>query len=72
MTTDLTDFELIDACGLTDIRVTSLARELVHNPMKNRDLTPVDRALIVESAPAFALHRWHALCRALRWQCLRH
>ena len=28
VTTDLADFELIDACGLTDITVTSVAREL--------------------------------------------
>ena len=28
VTTDLSDFELIDACGLTDITVTSIAREL--------------------------------------------
>ena len=28
VTTDLADFELIDACGLTDISVTSIAREL--------------------------------------------
>ncbi len=28
VTTDLADFELIDACGLTDIRVTSIGREL--------------------------------------------
>ncbi len=28
VTTDLAEFELIEACGLTDIRVTSLAREL--------------------------------------------
>ncbi len=37
----------------------SLARELIHNPMKNRDLTPVDRALIVENkwrAQRYGIH----------------
>ena len=28
VTTDLADFELIDACGMTGITVTSIAREL--------------------------------------------
>ena len=54
-----------DSCTFVDNSVAiaalyrSIARELVNNPMKNRDLTPVDRALIVENkwrAQRYGIH----------------
>lgn len=54
-----------DSCTFVDDSVAiaalyrSLARELVQNPLKNRDLTSVDRALIVENkwrAQRYGIH----------------
>ena len=53
VTTDLTDFELIDACGLTDIRVSSLARELGWRGDRDRPSTASVQAAAERFATAF-------------------
>jgi lipoyl(octanoyl) transferase len=55
VTTDLADFELIDACGLTDIRVTSLARELAWTGDRGRPSTAGVAAAAERFAAAFEL-----------------
>ncbi len=53
VTTDLADFELIDACGLTDISITSLARELRWRDDRGRPSTASVQAAAERFATAF-------------------